>query len=973
MNNSTEMVTETTSSSIENTVTNVVVTEITTEPVTTVVTRPATEPTTVLSIEGSLDSSEISNSETSNETATTTSIIDTASIAETSEIIESSISETENVMTEIAAFEGELETASITAVDETSESSEKANYIESGFKFLIIFIAIIAFIVFISKNNKNKKIADNDNKSAKQRDTERIAKNKIKKDKGKKTAVNKSEKSKSAVNTLPYIKVLSNDIWLIAPNTYSKAYSFADINYNLGDVKLQCDDLTNYSNFLNTLDDTVDCQITCWNCGINVEQFERDVLIDEKNDDYNEYRQEYNQRVLKESLHKGQNGIEKKLIVTLTIKTVDADYAERKFRTLDIELKNSFDRIGNTHLRVMTSQQRVEMLKDFIVGSDVKIPTFTADDYKNRLEKVYSTPDYFEFKSDYYMFNDKYARCIFIKDYPSKAADSIITDLMDTSLEIMVTTNIIAHDPAKARKLVQRQITAIDTNMAQRESKAAQHGNFSTQMPVRIKNQLDGFKSLYDKLTVDDQKLYSVNTIIMLTAPTYEMLEANTEIIDSTLKRNGCMYGKMKYQQEDGMYDCLPVGSHRKFEWRRSLPTESVAIFQPFNVKNVQHRNAIYYGLNVLSNNLIAFNRMKLINPSGFILGKPGTGKSFTAKREMMDAIMRYDDADIMIIDPEREYDQLVEMFGGESVKIAIGSSNYINPFDYDFNLLNDEDIDIISDKCQLITSFISCMDKTQPLNAQEVSFLDRCVSKAYEKTGVLKTLNKADMPTLGTLRDIIAEADDVDEAMQKKLLITLEMYVDGSAKYFNHATNVNVNNRIISYDIKDLTDTLKTQAMLLILDYIWNRLSANREVGRQTWIYFDEAHLLFADKYCLAFLKALYKRARKYGGVVTGITQNVEELLKDDQCRTMLSNSEFLILLGQAPADIIKLQDTLHFNDSEVSYVSNTKRGQGLLILGGKDKIPFYDDFPTDTELYKKITTAFSETAALKQAAAKK
>ena len=684
MNNSTEMVTETTSSSIENTVTNVVVTEITTEPVTTAVTRPATEPTTVLSIEGSLDSSEISNFATSNETAATTSIIDTASIAETSEIIESSISETENLMTEIAAFEGELETASITAVDETSEPSGKANYIESGFKFLIIFIAMIAFIVFISKNNKKKKAADNDNKSAKQRDTERIAKNKIKKDKGKKAAVNKSEKSKSAVNTLPYIKVLPNDIWLIAPNTYSKAYSFADINYNLGDVKLQCDDLTNYSNFLNTLDDTVDCQITCWNCGINVEQFERDVLIDEKNDDYNEYRQEYNQRVLKESLHKGQNGIEKKLIVTLTIKTVDADYAERKFRTLDTELKNSFDRIGNTHLRVMTSQQRVEMLKDFFVGSDVKIPTFTADDYKNRLEKVYCTPDYFEFKSDYYMFNDKYARCIFIKDYPSKAADSIITDLMDTSLEIMVTTNIIAHDPAKARKLVQRQITAIDTNMAQRESKAAQHGNFSSQMPVRIKNQLDGFKNLYDKLTVDDQKLYSVNTIIMLTAASYEMLEANTEIIDSTLKRNGCMYGKMKYQQEDGMCDCLPVGSHRKFEWRRSLPTESVAIFQPFNVKNVQHRNAIYYGLNVLSNNLIAFNRMKLINPSGFILGKPGTGKSFTAKREMMDAIMRYDDADIMIIDPEREYDQLVEMFGGESVKIAIGSSNYINPFDYD-------------------------------------------------------------------------------------------------------------------------------------------------------------------------------------------------------------------------------------------------------------------------------------------------
>lgn len=920
------------------------------------------------------ESSDIS-SDTSLESITAAPIVSSVTTNNSEYTVTTVVSTEHEVETEISAEtvlseETTAETTAISTVvtdapQETTDNSNKSNYSKAG--TAVLLLALIAAFIVSTRKKSAKKADSND---ARQRDEERLAKSKPKKKQSnKKVATEKQNKNKSALSTLPYIKVMNNDIWLIAPNTYSKAYKFADINYNIGDVPQQLEILQNYSAYLNTLDDTIDCQICCWNCGINVEDFERDILIDYTGDEFDKYREEFNERVLKANLSKGNNSIQKQLFLTITIKTPDYQYAVQKFKMLDLDIHNNFERIGNTHLHPMTSQQRVELLKDFFVGVEVDIPVFSEDDFKKKLEKVYCAPDYFEFKSDYFMFNDKYAKCIFIKDYPSKAADSIITDLMATNLQIMVTTNIIAHEPAKARKLVQRQITAIDTNMAQRESKAAQHGNFSNQMPQRIKNQRDGYLKLFDKLTIDDQKLFSVNTIILITAKSFDELQSCEDIIASTLKRNGCMYGQMKYQQEDGMIDCLPVGSQRKFEFRRSMPTESVAIFQPWNVLEVTFRNATYYGLNSLSNNMITFNRMTgLNNPSGFFLGGPGSGKSFTSKKEMADVFLRMPDADIVIIDPEREYHDVVDMFKGEYVTISLGSKNYINIFDFEFALLDDPEVNVISDKCQLIASFVSCMDKAKALNAQEISFLDRCIAKTYANSGVLETRNKADMPTLADFYEVIINEQDVDEAMKKKISITIEMYVSGSAKYYNNTTNVDVNNRVICYDIKDLSDSLKTQTMLLVLDYIWSRLSANREKGRSTWIYIDEIYLLFSDPYCLEYLRRLYKRARKYGGVLTGITQNVEDLLKNDSCSTMLSNSEFIVLLKQAPADIIKLREVLKFNDSEIECITNVKPGQGLLVLGGKDKIPFYDDFPKDTDMYRRFTTSFTELAELKK-----
>ena len=893
-------------------------------------------------------------------------------------------------VTEIATEAAEVieDTTAETEISETVEVLETPNgvvgFVQSNPAVVGIPAAIIALAVAflaVTRRTRPKRgiIEDTDdvkeNMNARERDAARLEANRPKKKdkRSRKVAKEKEKKdfAKKVLNTIPYKKILSDDIFFLGKKMYSKAYTFDDINFNLSDEEQQYMYLERYIEFLSILDDTVDCQICCWNSQINMEDFKKKTLIPTKADDLFEYRYEFNSRVLEENIRKGQNAIQKHMYITLTIKAPDEETAIRRFKSLDITATNTFNRIGNTNMRVLTSQERVEMLKDFFVGTDdMPVPQLTEKDYEKGIDKLYCAPDYFDFKKDYFMFNNTYAKTIYIREYPSTATSEILTELLATGIEIMVTTNIETYDSAEARKLVQHQITAIDTDMAKREVKAAQHGNFSNQMPQRIKNQRDAMVSVYDKITMKDQKLFMTNMQILIKAESFEELNNNLEVIESTLKRSGCIKGEMAWEQEHGMCDCLPVGYQRKFGWLRTMPSESVAIFIPFNVKEMQMENSVYYGLNMLSHNIILFDRMKgLVNPSGFVLACPGSGKSFTVKREIVNVFLGYEDADILVIDPEREYWKLAEAFGGEVVKFSNGSKNHINPFDFDFRLLEDEEIDIIADKCQLLTSFISCMDSKHPLNAQEKSFVDRCVRKAYAKSNVLTTLDPADMPTLGTFLECMKEeTENINKDMKDKLIITVDMYVNGSAKYFDNQTNVNTKSRFIAYDIRDLNGNLKTQSMLLILDYIWNRLSENRDKGKKTYIYFDEAHLLFQDEYSLDYLRMLWKRARKYGGVLTGITQNVEDLLKDDKSRSMLSNSEFLVLLKQNPTDAAKLQDILHFTDSEIQYVNDTPAGHGILVLGGKTKIPFYDEFPKDTKLYSMMTTNFSETAKMLQ-----
>ncbi len=939
-----------------------------------------------ISVTSELQESETNTVDTSLNTVTSYSAIPSAANTVTEAITETT-TEVVTLPPETAVVPTEITVATETVAAPVTDSFQSNSFISNHIILLICicFLLLVVGILFGTMSRRKKKRAEkksqisNGRKSAKDKDTERLA------DKKRKSGNKRSEKksrvkievSKDVLGSLPYKKVLSDNLWYLGNRLYSKAYTFDDINFNLADEDEQYAYLERYIDFLNTLDNTIDAQICCWNCKLKLDNFREKTLMKTQNDDYFALRYEYNTRVLEENIKKGQNAIQKHMCVTLTITAADDESAYRKFKSLDISTTSVFNLIGPANMRVMTSQERIEILKDFYIGTEQDIPKISDEQFNIGEEKIFCSPDYIEFKRDYFLFNDSYARAIFIKDFPQTASSDIIEKLLKTGLEFYITLNISAYDTAKAKKLIQQQITSIDTNMAQRERKAASNGNFASQMPQRIKNQRDSLSNVYDKLDKQDQKLFLCNTIIIIKADNFDELTNNTNVICDVLKTKGCMQGELAYQQEHGMFDGLPCGYQRRVAFRRSMPSESVGILMPFNAKEMQMNNATYYGLNKLSNNMITFDRVTgLKNPSGFILGCPGAGKSFSGKREMLDAFLRNPNTDILIIDPEREYQSLVAQLNGTVVRFASGSQTYINPFDFDFALLvkdeDDEDyVNIVDQKCSLITSFISCMDEKNPLTAQEKSFVDRCVRNSYLKSGVLDSLDKKDMPTLSTFMEVVREETEfVTEDMKNKILLTIDMYVNGSANYFNNPTNVNDQNRIVSYDIKDLSGTLKTQGMLLILDYIWNRLSANRNKGRLTYIYIDEIYILFADEYCLDYLRMLWKRARKYGGVLTGITQNVEDVLKDDKSRTMLSNSEFLILLNQNPVDAQQLQKILHFSNQELNYLNDVPAGHGVIVIGsgGKVKIPFYDEFPRDTELYRKMSTNFSEIAKQKK-----
>ena len=593
-------------------------------------------------------------------------------VTEAEEIVSEQPAVTESVVQEITEV---LESTAITeAVTETAvENSTSQINIDPRFIAVPAVIAVLAAaMAFVKKRSKKTAVTDDDAPmSARDRDAIRLSAGKPKKKQVRKSKKGRTEKekknlSKKVLSTIPYQKVLSDDIFYLGKKMYSKAYTFDDINFNLADEEQQYMYLERYIEFLGILDDTVDCQICCWNSRLNMEEFKKATLMPQKADDLFEYRYEFNSRVLEENIRKGQNAIQKHMYITLTIKAPDEESAVRRFRTLDITAMNTFNRIGNTGLRVLTSQERIEMLRDFFVGAEnMTVPKLTAEDFAKGREKLYCSPDYFDFKKDYFMFNDKYAKVLYIREYPSTATSDILTGLLGTGIEIMVTSNIETYDSAEARKLVQRQITAVDTDMAKREVKAAQHGNFSSQMPQRIKNQRDAMVSVFDKITVKDQKLFMVNTQILIKADSFEQLNECVEVIESTLKRSGCIKGEMAWEQEHGMADCLPLGYQRKFDYLRTMPSESVAIFMPFNVREVQMPHATYYGMNVLSHNLILFDRvLGLINPSGFYLAASGGGKSFKVKTEITNIITGDENADVLVIDPEREYWKLAEAFG---------------------------------------------------------------------------------------------------------------------------------------------------------------------------------------------------------------------------------------------------------------------------------------------------------------------
>ena len=509
----------------------------------------------------------------------------------------------------------------------------------------------------------------------------------------------------------------------------------------------------------------------------------------------------------------------------------------------------------------------------------------------------------------------------------------------------------------KAFDLVRQKISFMEQQKIDEQRKAINKGYDLEMIPWELRNSLDEAKSLLDDLQSKNQRMFKFTCLIHVSADTLEDLDDYVYQIKSVARKNNCRISDLDYLQEEGMNSSLPLGVNL-VEIQRTLTTASTAIFIPFTTQELFQPGGMYYGINAISRNLIFFDRKTLKNANGFILGTPGSGKSFAAKREMLNVLLNSDD-EVMVIDPEREYSSLAYGLHGEVIHISAGSKNHINPFDMSVEYSDEDDPLLL--KSEFVLSLCETIIGGQNgLNSIEKTIVDRVTKLTY--ADYLKDPKASSAPTLIDFYNILSQQDEPEA---KDLSLALELYTTGSLSVFANPTNIDINNRFIVYDIKDLGKQLKTLGMLIVLDQIWNRITINRNIGRRTWIYIDEIYLLFQNEYSANYLFELYKRARKWGGVPTGITQNVEDLLISDLARRMLSNSDFILLMNQAASDRAELEKLLNISSRQGNYVTNVPPGQGLLFTG-TSIIPFVDKFPKDSGLYKMMTTNPDETAGV-------
>jgi type IV secretory pathway VirB4 component len=445
---------------------------------------------------------------------------------------------------------------------------------------------------------------------------------------------------------------------------------------------------------------------------------------------------------------------------------------------------------------------------------------------------------------------------------------------------------------------------------------------------------------------------------VLNTGHTEQELESNVFQASSIAQKHNCNLRRLDYQQEQGLMSSLPL-AYNQIEIQRALTTSSTAIFVPFTTQELFQNGpeALYYGLNAISSNLIMVDRKTLKNPNGLILGTPGSGKSFSAKREITNAFLATDD-DIIICDPEAEYAPLVQRLDGQVIKISPSSTQYINPMDINSNYSEEDNplalkADFVLSLCELI---VGGKEGLQPI---EKTVIDRCVHQIYQT--YFSDPRPENMPILEDLYNALLHQEEKEA---RRVATALEIYVKGSLNLFNHRTNVDIQNRIVCYDIKELGKQLKKLGMLIVQDQVWGRVTANRSEGKTTRYYMDEFHLLLKEEQTAAYSVEIWKRFRKWGGIPTGITQNVKDLLSSREVENIFENSDFIYMLNQARGDREILASQLNISPHQLSYVTHSGEGEGLLFFGNVI-LPFVDHFPKDLELYRIMTTKLSEVTA--------
>ena len=758
----------------------------------------------------------------------------------------------------------------------------------------------------------------------------------------------------SAQDSIPYLQIRVDGICQVTPTHFTKTIQFRDINYQLSDNEDKQAIFDGWCDFLNYFDSSIKFQFSFVNLTALRESFARAIPL--RSDQFESIQRELS-KIIEVQQAKGNNGIVKTKYLTFGIDADNIRSAKPRLERIETDILSNFKRLG-VSAEVLTGQERLRVLHDILRMDTPESFAFRWEDLPRSglSTKDYIAPSSFLFnRAKDFRMGKKFASVSFLQILAPELSDRILKDFLDIESNIVVNIHVQSVDQVSAIKTIKRTITDLDKSKIEEQKKAVRAGYDMDIIPSDLATYGAEAKKLLSDLQSRNQRMFLVTFLILNTADTKRQLDNNVFQTNSIAQKYNCSITALDYQQEEGMVSSLPLGLNQ-IEIQRGLTSSGVAIFVPFTTQELfqDSPEALYYGINALSNNIIMVDRKLLKNPNGLILGTPGSGKSFSAKREISNVFLATND-DIMICDPEGEYFPLVQRLEGQVIKISPTSRHHINPMDINLNYSDEENplslkSDFILSLCELI---VGGKDGLKPV---EKTIIDRCVRMVYQD--YLNDPKPENMPILGDLYNCLRRQEEKEAQF---VATALEIYVTGSLNVFNHQTDVDVSNRVVCYDIKELGKQLKKIGMLIVQDQVWNRVTINRENQKSTRYYIDEFHLLLKEEQTAAYSVEIWKRFRKWGGIPTGITQNVKDLLASREVENIFENSDFIYMLNQAAGDRKILAQQLGISPHQLSYVTHSNAGEGLLFYGDTI-VPFVDNFPKDTELYRLMTTRPSD-----------
>ena len=744
----------------------------------------------------------------------------------------------------------------------------------------------------------------------------------------------------------------------VTDSYYTKTVQFQDINYQLNQNEDKTAIFDGWCDFLNYFDSSVRFQLSFVNMSANKDNYARYITISPQGDDFDSIRLEYTQ-MLQNQLARGNNGLIKTKYLTFGVEADGLKAAKPRLERIETDILNNFKRLG-VAAEPMNGMERLRLLHGMLHMDEQEPFRFSWDWLapSGLSVKDLIAPSSFEFRTGRSFGVGRRIGCAsFLQILAPELNDRMLADFLDMESSLIVSMHVQSVDQVKAIKTIKRKITDLQKMTIEEQKKAVRAGYDMDIIPSDLATYGTEAKKLLQDLQSRNERMFLLTFIVVNTAGSRQQLDNNVFQAASIAQKYNCQLTRLDFRQEEGLMSSLPLGLNQ-IEIQRGLTTSSVAIFIPFTTQELfqDGKEALYCGLNALSNNLIMVDRKRLKNPNGLILGTPGSGKSFAAKREIANVFLVTDD-DIIICDPEAEYGPLVERLHGQVIKISPTSPHYINPMDLNLNYSDDENplslkSDFILSLCELI---VGGKDGLMPV---EKTIIDRCVRMVYRD--YLSDPVPENMPIL---EDLYNELRRQEEKEAQYIATALEIYVSGSLNVFNHRTNINIANRIVSFDIKELGKQLKKIGMLIVQDAVWNRVTVNREAHKSTRYYIDEMHLLLREEQTAAYTVEIWKRFRKWGGIPTGITQNVKDLLSSREVENIFENSDFILMLNQASGDRQILARQLNISPHQLSYVTHSGEGEGLLFYGNVI-LPFVDRFPRG-ELYDLLTTKPQEQTA--------